>query len=82
MAGELSSVEADLLVYGAGMMANTHWLKCSGISTAEDGTIQVDAGYQTSIPGIYAAGTVVADAEAAHAWLLRLHAEKTAERGV
>ena len=59
-AGELSSVEADLLVYGAGMMANTHWLKGSGISTAEDGTIQVDAGYQTNVPGIYAVGTVIA----------------------
>lgn len=59
-AGELSRVEADLLVYGAGMMANTHWLKGSGISTAEDGTVQVDAGYQTNVPGIYAIGTVIA----------------------
>lgn len=59
-AGELARVEADLLVYGAGMMANTHWLKGSGISMAEDGTIQVDAGYQTNVPGIYAIGTVVA----------------------
>ena len=59
-AGELSSVEADLLVYGVGMMANTHWLKGSGISTAEDGTIQVDAGYATNVPGIYAIGTVIA----------------------
>ena len=59
-AGELSSVEADLLVYGTGMMANTHWLKGSGISTNEDGTIQVDAGYETNVPGIYAIGTVIA----------------------
>ena len=58
-AGELSSVEADLLVYGAGMMANTHWLKGSGISTTEDGRIQVDAGYETNVPGIYAIGTVI-----------------------
>ena len=59
-AGDLSSVEADLLVYGAGMMANTHWLKGSGISTAEDGTLQVDAGYETNVAGIYAVGTVIA----------------------
>ena len=59
-AGELSRVEADLLVYGVGMMANTHWLKGSGINTAEDGTLQVDAGYQTNVPGVYAIGTVVA----------------------
>ena len=57
---ELSSVEADLLVYSAGMMANTHWLKGSGISTAADGAIQVDVGYQTNVPGIYAIGTVIA----------------------
>lgn len=33
-------------------------------------------------PPAPAAGTVVADADAAHGWLLRLHGEKTAERGV
>jgi thioredoxin reductase len=59
-AGEIYSMEADLLVYGAGMMANTHWLKGSGISTAEDGTVQIDAGYSTNVPGIYAVGTVIA----------------------
>ena len=59
-AGETYSVEADLLVYSVGMMANTHWLKGSGISTAEDGTVQVDAGYETNVAGIYAVGTVIA----------------------
>jgi pyruvate/2-oxoglutarate dehydrogenase complex dihydrolipoamide dehydrogenase (E3) component len=59
-AGDLSSMEADLLVYGAGMMANTHWLKGSGISTAPDGTLRVDAGYATNVHGIYAVGTVIA----------------------
>ena len=57
--GQSYDVPADLLVYGAGMMANTHWLKGSGINTGLDGSIQVDAGYQTNVPGIYAAGTVV-----------------------
>ena len=58
--GKIISVEADLLVYGAGMMANTRWLKGSGIDTAEDGTIQVNADYETNVSGIYAIGTVVA----------------------
>lgn len=58
--GQISRVEADLLVYGVGMMANTHWLKGSGIDTAEDGMVQVNAGYQTNVQGIYAVGTVVA----------------------
>jgi hypothetical protein len=53
-------VPADTLVYAAGMRANTHWLKGSGISTAPDGRIQVDTHYQTSVRGIYAIGTVVA----------------------
>lgn len=59
-AGEVFSIEADLLVYGAGMMANTHWLKGSGIRTAEDGRIEVNTGYKTNIAGIYAIGTVIA----------------------
>ncbi len=59
-AGETYSVEADMLVYSAGMMANTHWLKGSGISVAADGTVQVDASYQTNVPGVYAVGTVIA----------------------
>jgi thioredoxin reductase len=59
-AGETYSREADMLVYGAGMMANTHWLKGSGIHTGAGGTVQVDAGYSTNVPGIYAVGTVIA----------------------
>ncbi len=59
-AGETYSVEADMFVYGAGMIANTHWLKGSGISVAADGTVQVDASYQTNVPGVYAVGTVIA----------------------
>ena len=57
--GQSYDVPTDLLVYGAGMMANTHWLKGSGINTALHGCIQVYAGYQTNVPGIYAVGTVV-----------------------
>ena len=59
-ASETYSVAADMLVYGVGMMANTHWLKGSGIHTAEDGAVRVDADYSTNVPGIYAIGTVIA----------------------
>ncbi|MBA2286570.1 MAG: NAD(P)/FAD-dependent oxidoreductase [Ktedonobacteraceae bacterium] len=58
--GQIVEQAADMLVYSAGMLANTHWLKGSGVRTGENGAIQVDAGYQTNIAGIYAVGTVVA----------------------
>ena len=59
-AGQLFDVPADSLVYGVGMVANTHWLKGSGLITRPDGAIQVDEQYRTNVPGIYAVGTVVA----------------------
>jgi len=59
-AGLLFDVPADCLVYGVGMLANTHWLKGSGVMTGPDGAIQVDEQYRTNVPGIYAVGTVVA----------------------
>jgi thioredoxin reductase len=52
-------VEVDTLVYAAGLLANTHWLKGSGLALTPAGTIVVDAGYRTNIPGIYAIGTVI-----------------------
>jgi len=55
---QLFDLPADTLVYGTGMMANTHWLKGSGIITEAYGTIQVDSSYQTNVQGIYAIGTV------------------------
>lgn len=57
---QLFELPADLLVYAVGMMANTHWLKGSGLTLRGDGTIEVDAQYRTSIWGIYAVGTVIA----------------------
>lgn len=50
---------ADTLIYSAGMRANTHWLKGSGLALTARGTIEVDQHYSTSVPGIYAMGTVV-----------------------
>jgi thioredoxin reductase len=58
--GEIYDLAADTLIYAAGMIANTHWLRGSGIVTIGGGAIQVDARYQTNIAGIYAIGTVVA----------------------
>jgi thioredoxin reductase len=63
--GQQQHVAADMLVYSAGMMANTHWLKGSGVLTATDGRILVggevrgDHSYQTNIPNIYAVGNAV-----------------------
>ncbi len=56
--GQLFDLEADTLIYAAGMMANTHWLKGSGIITKTDGAIEVDGHYHTNISGIFAIGTV------------------------
>jgi hypothetical protein len=54
------ALPADTLVYAAGMMANIHWLRGSGVGVGPDGAIRVDAHYQTNVPGIFAMGTVVA----------------------
>jgi thioredoxin reductase len=54
------ALPADTLVYAAGMMANIHWLRGSGVAIGLDGAIRVDAHYQTNVPGIFAMGTVVA----------------------
>jgi thioredoxin reductase len=59
-AGLVVDVTADSLVYGVGMLANTHWLKGSGVITTPDGAIQVDEQFRTNVPGIYAIGNVVA----------------------
>jgi thioredoxin reductase len=59
-AGQLVDLPADSLIYGVGMLANTHWLKGSGVITMPEGAIQVDERFRTNVPGIYAIGTVVA----------------------
>jgi thioredoxin reductase len=58
-AGEFFSLSADTLIYGAGMRANTHWLKGSGLVLGAQGALEIDQHYQTSVPGIYAMGTIV-----------------------
>jgi pyruvate/2-oxoglutarate dehydrogenase complex dihydrolipoamide dehydrogenase (E3) component len=58
--GQIYHREADTLVYSVGMMANTHWLSGSGVKLSADGALAVDGQYRANIPGVYAAGTVVA----------------------
>src|SRR5579875_1542444 len=57
--GESFSLLADTLVYGTEMRANTGWLKSSGLALSEQGAIKADQHYLTSVPGIYAIGTLV-----------------------
>jgi len=59
-AGERVTLAADTLVYAAGLRANTHWLKGSGLALSAQGALEVNARYQTSVHGIYAIGTAVA----------------------
>jgi thioredoxin reductase len=59
-AGERFSLSVDTLIYGTGLRANTHWLKGSGLALDARGSVKIDQHYQTSVPGIYAVGTVVA----------------------
>lgn len=54
-------LEAERLLVAAGRVGNTTGLGLDelGIATNERGLIVVDAHYQTSVPGIYAAGDVI-----------------------
>jgi len=56
-----SSIEADVVLYATGRRPNTAGLGLErvGVSLNQDGTIAVDEGFQTSIPGIHAIGDVV-----------------------
>ncbi len=58
--GLRNDLPTDTLVYAGGMRANTLWLKGSGIGLEPNGTIAVDERFETSIPRVFAMGTVVA----------------------
>jgi dihydrolipoamide dehydrogenase len=64
---ETLQVEADLALLAVGITPNTEHLglEALGIQT-EKGRIQVDAFYQTSVPGIYAIGDVLPTPALAH----------------
>jgi pyruvate/2-oxoglutarate dehydrogenase complex dihydrolipoamide dehydrogenase (E3) component len=52
-------IAADTLVYATGALPNTLWLKGSGIELNRDGTIRTDECFRTSIPEVFAIGTVI-----------------------
>ncbi len=55
-----TSVPADLVVVGVGVRPDTGWLAGSGLALDERGAVVADAGLRASVPGVYAAGDVVA----------------------
>lgn len=62
------SVESDGVLLSIGRRANTEGLFADGAAPAmTKGRIDVDARYQTSIPGVYAIGDVTAGIQLAHA---------------
>ncbi len=66
--GETKSVQGDRVLVSTGRLPNTHGLGAQELGIAMDrrGTIQVDAHYQTNIPGIFAIGDVIPGPMLAH----------------
>lgn len=60
--GEEDTLEVDGVFEFVGLVPQTDWLKSSGVKLAQDGAIEVDDNCQTSLPGVFAAGDVVAGA--------------------
>jgi thioredoxin reductase len=58
--GEQFSLDADILVYTSEIQIDPGWIKESGIALNAQGAVSVDEHYQTSIPNVYAIGTLVA----------------------
>ena len=54
-------IEADVVLYATGRRPNVEGLGLAevGVKQASDGTIEVDANFATSVPGVYALGDVV-----------------------
>ena len=54
-------LETDVVLFAAGRVGNTEELRLEqvGVKTDERGRILVDEHYETSVPGIYAAGDVI-----------------------
>jgi len=53
--GEIHRVELDGVFVQIGLLPNTGWLKGT-VALSPRGEIEVDAGGQTSLPGVFAAG--------------------------
>jgi len=50
----------DTLVYAVGLVPTTGWLKGSGVTLGEAGEVMVNESGETTLPGVFAIGTVVA----------------------
>jgi len=66
--GDGSTIKADVVVVGIGMIANTDWLEGSGLTV--DQGVRTDAGMVTDLPKVVAVGDV---ARCAHATGARRH---------
>lgn len=58
--GEQFSLNTDILFYTSEIQVDPGWIKESGIALNAQGAVSVDEHYQTSIPNVYAIGTLVA----------------------
>jgi NAD(P) transhydrogenase len=54
-------LECDTVLFAAGRTSNVEWMNLSGVGVelGGRGLVSVDANYQTTVPGIYAAGDVI-----------------------
>jgi dihydrolipoamide dehydrogenase len=66
--GAAEAIEADVVLVAIGRVPYTEGLGCAeaGIALDERRRIQVDAHFQTSVPGVYAIGDVIAGPMLAH----------------
>jgi CoA-dependent NAD(P)H sulfur oxidoreductase len=53
---DIGEIYADMFIISTGIRANTGFIKNTSIDTGRHGAIKVSAGFQTSQPGVYAAG--------------------------
>jgi len=66
--GKTEEIKCDVVLSAAGVSPNTEdiGLETLGVKTDQRGLIEVDAFYQTNVPGIYAIGDVTPGAALAH----------------
>ncbi|MEZ0282928.1 FAD-dependent oxidoreductase, partial [Methyloceanibacter sp.] len=64
--GKSETLETDIVLVAIGRVPNTEGLGLAGIKTDNRGRIVVDKRYETSLPGVYAIGDVIAGPMLAH----------------
>jgi 3-phenylpropionate/trans-cinnamate dioxygenase ferredoxin reductase subunit len=60
------ALEADAVVIGVGAVPDVRLARTAGLEIGEQGGVLVDAGLQTTVPGIYAAGDIAEYVSVAH----------------